>query len=127
LLESPRKAHVQVQVEQVAAGAVTKIKVINGGSFTGMLPTTLNFVNEVAVNGTAAGFTGTPCWRKRYSQTYSLAGRAYVLSGISSAFNLVTNNHFTNHAGSAGVYTQPVGILFINYPPSDVPHHWLVA
>jgi len=38
----------------------------------------------------------------------------------------VTSNHFTNHASSAGTYTQPVSILFLNYA-SNNSHDWLMA
>jgi hypothetical protein len=112
------------RVTSVSTGAVTGIEVLNGGSFTGTLPTTLIFVNDTP--GAGSGFTATPCWGKRYSQSFSLPGRAYGLGGIGCAYNLVANNHFTNHASSEGTYTQPVGILFVNYG-SDNPHHWLIA
>ena len=113
-----------VRVTSVSSGVVTGIDVLNGGSFTGTPPTLLTFIVDVGSTGT--GFTATPCWGKRYSQTYSQPGRAYALGGLGCAYNLVTSNHFTNHASSAGTYTQPVGILFINFG-SDVAHNWLIA
>jgi hypothetical protein len=113
-----------VRVTSVSRGVVTGIEVLNGGSFTGTLPSTLTFVNDTPSSG--SGFSATPCWGKRYSQTYAVPGRAYALGGLGCGYNLVANNHFTNHASSARTFTQPVGILFINYGSAN-PHHWLIA
>lgn len=121
---------VMVKVVSVGgSGNVTAVEVISGGVFTGTLPTTLTFVTlSMPTNG--SGFTATPCWGKRYSQTYYAGAGGNIVDGayINTQGNLYvicSSNHFTQSATSVGTYTDPVGILFEDYNAVQTSH-WVI-
>jgi hypothetical protein len=64
---------VRLKVTAVSGGAVTAYELLDGGGYSGTLPTSLNFANVFIETRIPApsGFTLKPCWGKRYSSNYS--------------------------------------------------------
>jgi Right handed beta helix region len=96
---------VRVVVTAVSSGAVTGYDILNGGGYSGALPSSLAFANDW---GSGTGFTLIPAWGKRYSRNYAWTFGVEVVgplvTGIISGNTISSNN-------------EAPGILFYDQPP----------